>query len=141
VINDVAYKFQLLDMWRIHDIFHVSLLKPWVASSTQQKPPPIPEVIEGKLEYIVEKILADRSTRTSSKKNKQPGATSAARTSTHKREFYVKWEGYGVEHCTWEPEANLKNSKDAIQDYLSTKQLVEEQIAIRKSNKARSRTS
>jgi len=141
VVNDVAYQIQLPDKWKIHDVFHVSLLKPWVANSRMQQPPPIPEVIEGELEYNVEKILADRAVKTSSKKNKDPAATSTARSKTTKREYYVQWEGYGMEHCTWEPETNLENAQDAIQDYLSTKQIVEEQSASRKANKAKAKAA
>ena len=35
-----------------------------------------------------------------------------------RREFLVQWVGYGPEHNTWEPEANV--SKDLISDFNKT---------------------
>jgi hypothetical protein len=29
---------------------------------------------------------------------------------THEKQFYVKWEGYGQESATWEPEENVRGT-------------------------------
>ena len=34
-----------------------------------------------------------------------------------KDEYYVKWVNFGPEHCTWEPEANLKNAPECVAEY------------------------
>ena len=34
-----------------------------------------------------------------------------------KLEYLVKWSGYTDDHNTWEPESNLNNSKEAINDF------------------------
>jgi len=138
VVNDVAYKLDLPNRWEIHDVFHVSLLKPWVAGK-MGSPPPIPDQVEGELEYIVERILDHRILKTSTRKNKNENATSTARTHNEKKEFYVKWEGYGMEHCTWEPEAMLDNSQDAIAEYFEQKAQV--QVRQTKKRKAMASTS
>ena len=38
-----------------------------------------------------------------------------------KLEFLVHWKGYQDEDCTWEPESNLKRSRDVINDFYLTK--------------------
>jgi len=100
-----------------------------------QNPPPLPETVEGELEYEVENILGMKEIKTSSRANKKLGAQSTHRNITIKREFFVKWAGYGMEHCTWEPEAHLENSKDVIQDFLKAQQAVMERKAERKISK------
>jgi hypothetical protein len=82
-VNDVAYKIDIPDSTRTHNVFHVSLLKPCRSDGRVQPPPP-PVEIDGQLEYSVSSILDHRR--------------------STKREYLVSWEGYGPEHSTWEPE-------------------------------------
>jgi hypothetical protein len=49
-------------------------------------------------EYEVEKILERR----------QRGRT---------EEFKVKWKGYGLDECTWEPEANLSSCRELLEEF------------------------
>ena len=99
-VNSVAYKLALPTTMHILDVFHVSLLKPYKPGRT--KPPPVPIEVDGELEFEVEKILLHREKKT----NK-----------VVKKEYYIKWLGYGPEHCTWEPESNLNNASDILNDY------------------------
>jgi hypothetical protein len=103
-VNDVAYKLDLPKSMPIHDVFHVSLLKPYIAGKTPT-PPPIPIEIEGEYEYEVERILMHR--------DRKHGKGS-------RREYYIKWTGYGPEHCTWESEKNLANAPECLEDYWAT---------------------
>ena len=97
----VAYKLDLPANLKIHDVFHVSLLKPYSWDGRTQPPPPtIYE--DGIPEYEVERILDHRDVK---------------RGRTKRREFLVSWQGYGPEHNSWEPEYNLTRSKEAVQDY------------------------
>ena len=97
----VAYEVQLPMNMTIHNVFHVSLLKAYV-EGRGPAPPPVPIEVNGELEYEVEYII-DHRVKTMKR---------------HKRtEYFVKWTGYGAEHCTWEPAENLQNSKQAVQEY------------------------
>ena len=60
--------------------------------------PPPPVVIEGEMEYEVEKILSKR---------KQYGRI----------EYLVCWKGYMAEEDTWERKENLGNAQKALRDY------------------------
>jgi hypothetical protein len=58
VRSPVVYQLTLLPQWKIHPIFHASLLTPYVKtmehSENYSRPPP--DVIEGKEQYEVEAI-------------------------------------------------------------------------------------
>ena len=65
VIGSQAYQLELPDKFsKIHDVFHVSLLEPWIARSVWGKEPeihfPEPEIKEGQEEWEVESIIAHR---------------------------------------------------------------------------------
>jgi len=58
-ISPVAYQLALPINWRIHDIFHASLMSPYhemTAHSPNFTHPP-PDLIEGEEEYEVERIV------------------------------------------------------------------------------------
>ena len=98
-VGDVAYRLALPDSLRIHDVFHVSLLARYVAGKDYM-PPPLPIVVDGALEYEVERVLMHRS-------------RSSGRKSVH--DYLIKWQGYGPEHNSWEPESNLP--RELIDEY------------------------
>jgi hypothetical protein len=56
VVGPVAYEIKMSSGWRVHHVFHVSLLEPYRESNRVQPPPP-PIEMEGALEYEVESIL------------------------------------------------------------------------------------
>ena len=58
-ISPVVYKLRLPSAWRIHDVFHASLLTPQVVTPEYGIPPmpPLPELIDGESEFEVENIL------------------------------------------------------------------------------------
>ena len=91
-------KQELPPTMKMHDVFHVSLLKPYHEDGTHQ-PPPVTILLDGEQEFEVEQVLDHR----------QEGKRS--------KSFLVRWTGYGPEHDTWEPEAALQNCKDRVQAY------------------------
>ena len=97
-VGDVAYRLTLPESLRIHDVFHVYLLARYVAGK-DYKPPPLPIVVDGALQYEVERVLMHCP---GSKKNIV-------------FTYLIKWQGYGPEPNSCEPESNL--SGELIDEY------------------------
>ena len=86
-IGQQAYKLSLPEDWKIHPVFHVSLLKDWRTASLQEDQPipsDAPEVEEPF--YEVEKILRWRKI----KRNKKIV-----------KEYLILWKGYPVKEASW----------------------------------------
>ena len=95
-ISRVAYRLELPDQWRIHPVFHSSLLKPWNQSSWScpvAAPQPEFEVDDGPV-YNVECILRWRSVR---------------RGRRRVQEFLVTWEGFPLDEAEWITEADFQD--------------------------------
>ena len=110
-IGTQAYRLKLPDSWRIHPVFHVSLLKHWRESAVQ----PVPGEVEledvDRPEYFeVEKILRWRW----SKKTRQ-----------RRREFLVLWQGYPTEDAEWIP-ASYFSDQDALQADMAANRIPED---------------
>lgn len=95
-VGPVAYRLDLPASMKCHPVFHVSLLAPYKASGRYQPPPP-PVEVDGELEHFVESILDHRKVR-------------------NKMQYLVRWQGYGPEADTWEPESHLEDV-DVFQVY------------------------
>jgi hypothetical protein len=102
-INPVAFRLELPSNLKVHNVFHISLLKP-VSLGTSTVAPPPPTMIDGEMEYEVEQIESHRFV------------------GHGKLQFLVKWLGYGVEHNTWEPQANCANCPEKVSEYWSAVQ-------------------
>ncbi|CAJ0968301.1 unnamed protein product [Ranitomeya imitator] len=82
VLNPVSFRLTLPNSFSIHNVFHRSLLRRYVAPVVPSVDPPAPVLLEGELEYIVEKILDSRVSR-------------------RKLQYLVKWKGYAQEDNSW----------------------------------------
>ena len=91
-VGNGAYRLRLpLLMSRLHPVFNVvklSLAPPDPIPGRQTSPPPLPEIVDGEEEWMVEEILDSRMV-------------------NRKLCYLVKWEGFGVEHNSWEPWDNV----------------------------------
>ena len=95
-ISRVAYKLELPAHWRIHPVFHSSLLKPWQQSSWScpvAAPQPEFEVEDGPV-YNVERILRWRSVQRGRRRS---------------REFLVTWEGFPLDEAEWIAEDDFRD--------------------------------
>jgi hypothetical protein len=100
VINPVAYRLELPENMKVHDVFHVSLLEPYSSNGRVLPPPPL-EFINGLPEYNIEEILDCED-----------------KGSQYEKMFLVKWLGYGPEHNTWEPESGLTEDHTKENQYI-----------------------
>ena len=110
-IGTQAYRLKLPDAWRIHPVFHVSLLKPWRPSTVQQVPgeveledPDLPQYFD------VEKILRWRWN---------------SKTRRRQREFLVLWQGYPMEDAEW-ISASYFSDQDALRADLEANRIPED---------------
>jgi hypothetical protein len=91
-VSPVAYQLQLPDAWKIHNVFHASLLTPY--HETPQHGPnyikPPPELIEGEHEYEVEAIV-----------------NHCLYGKRRTLQYLLKWKGYPHADNTWEPAAQV----------------------------------
>ena len=92
-MSPVSFQLQLPAASRIHDVFHCSLLKPAHDSDEDLgiRGKQLPDATDSG-EYEVEKILTKRG-------------------ENNHIQYLIKWKGYPMEDCSWEPASNLKNSK------------------------------
>jgi hypothetical protein len=82
VISRTAVKLELPELWRVHDVFHVSLVKPYERSKRSQPLPTPLRFEEGSPVFEVEKILAQRTVK---------------RGKRRLTEYLVKWKGFSQE--------------------------------------------
>ena len=101
--STVNYTLELPEHYRIHDTFHVSMLRRYYDNGAGvQRPPTV--VIEGQEEFEVQEILAHKP-------------LNKTRHSTNVR-YLVQWKGYGPAYNSWEPVKELaKHAPLSLSDY------------------------
>ena len=100
VLSPIVYQLRLPKTWKIHPVFHASLLSPYRENEVHSKnfPVPPPDLINREEEYEIEKIIRHRGAPLS-------------------RSFLIQWKGYSAEEDSWIPERDLKNAKSALALY------------------------
>ena len=107
VLGPLTYRLNLPETWKIHNVFHASLLQRYreneVYGANYERPPA--ELDHGGQEvYNVETILRHR----------KRGC---------RYQYYVKWEGYPITEASWEPEGSFSNDSDVLNQYNTHHQL------------------
>jgi len=100
----VMFQLRIPPRYRVlHPVFHASKLTQYSESIIhgQKATPPPPTLIQGQEEWEVEKILDSRQRQ-------------------GKNEYLVRWKGYTQGDNTWEPEDNLQNAGEKLQEYLQS---------------------
>ncbi|MCO5572737.1 hypothetical protein L7F22_026496 [Adiantum nelumboides] len=103
-ISDVVYRLKLPESWRIHNAFHVSLLRPYVGDVPEDLPvEDQPEVEELDEILVPEQILAH-------KERKVKGKVA--------RRYLVKFRNYPPMDAKWMEEGELAESPTVLSLYL-----------------------
>ena len=113
IIGQQAYKLSLPDDWKIHPVFHVSLLKDWRTANLQEDQPiptDVPEVEDPY--YEIKRILHWRKIKRNRKILK---------------EYLILWKGYPVEEASW-VQASQFSCPDQLKDYLKEENPEEEKV-------------
>jgi len=104
IISNAAFKIELPSHWKIHNVFHTSLLTPY--QETEAHSPnwiePPPDIIEGEPEWEVEQILQSRCFGR-----------------TKKKQYLVCWKGYLPSHDLWVDESDM-NAADLVTDFYAS---------------------
>ena len=106
VLGPLTYRLKLPPSWKIHNVFHATLLRPYkenhVYGENYLRPPP--DIEEGEEVYEVETIL----------KHRKRGRG---------YEYLVKWIGYPITEASWEPTTSFTGAIDTLQEYKERHQL------------------
>ena len=105
VISPVVYWLELPGHWRIHNVFHASLLMAYreIAEHRSNYVQPPSDIIEGEEEYEVERIM--NSQRHGQKK---------------KLQFLIWWKGYSPVHDSWEDAIGVR-APALVEEYYQRK--------------------
>ena len=99
VISRTSYQLALPPQWKIHNVFHATLLTPYkeTALNGSRNQEPTPELIDGQPEWEVEQILRVRRYR-------------------RQLQYLIRWKGFSEAHDSWEPAANM-HVDELIQEF------------------------
>ena len=100
VMGPVTYRLKLPQEWKVHNVFHATLLKPYVETETygENYTRPPSDLLEEQEVYEVETIV----------KHRRRGKG---------YQYFIKWKGYPIEEATWEPETNISKDGDMLTRY------------------------
>ena len=99
VLGPVTCQLKLPMTWKIHNMFHATLLWPYIKNKIygNNYPRPLPELLEGEV-YEVETIL----------KHQWRGRG---------YKYYVKWKGYPITEVAWKSKSAFSDDRNMLQMY------------------------
>ena len=103
VLSPLVYKLRVPSIWKIHNVFHATLLSSYWQTEAHgpsfSQPPP--DLIDSEEEYKVDHIVSHKGS---------PG----------RRLYLTTWKGYPSSENTWEPELNLHHAPTILQEFKRT---------------------
>jgi Chromo (CHRromatin Organisation MOdifier) domain len=104
-VSPVVFQLALPLQWRIHNVFHTSLLTPYKETEEHgdnfTQPPP--ELIKGQEEYEVEQIMNSRHVG-----------------HTKKLQYLLQWKGYSHMHDSWQDTMEV-HAPELVKEYHNRK--------------------
>ncbi|KAI5116595.1 hypothetical protein M0805_006927 [Coniferiporia weirii] len=106
VLSPLNYRLKLPPAWKIHPIFHASLLSTYMETDTHGPPftQPPPDQIDRHQEFEIEAIVSHKG-------------------NGNQCCFLVKWTGYPSSENQWLPETALSHATKILKTYKKTKNL------------------
>ncbi|KAI5115898.1 hypothetical protein M0805_006874 [Coniferiporia weirii] len=106
VLSPLNYRLKLPPAWKIHPVFHASLLSTYTETNIHGPPftQPPPDQIEGHQEFEIEAIVSHKG-------------------NGNQRRFLVKWTGYPSSENQWLPETELSHAAETLKTYKKLKNL------------------
>jgi Chromo (CHRromatin Organisation MOdifier) domain len=100
-VSPVVFQLALPPQWRVHNVFHASLLTPYkeMEEHGDNFAQPPPELIEGQEEYEVEQIMNSRWLGRA-----------------QKLQYLLRWKGYSRAHDSWQ-DATEVHTPELIKEY------------------------
>ena len=100
VIGPIMYQLELPNYWKVHNVFHASLLRQYkenevYGANFDQLPT---ELLEGEEVYKIDTIL----------KHRKRGRG---------YQYLVKWKGYPIDKALWEPADMFSKDGDLLDQY------------------------
>jgi hypothetical protein len=118
-ISSVAYRLELPASWRIHDVFHASLLSPYQETTAHgpnfSRPPP--DLIDGTEVFEVKRIIS----------HQRQGRSRTL-------QYLIKWKGYPESDNTWEPATQI-HAPDLLRAYHRKRPLEQIKAALTRCSK------
>ena len=98
-ISHTSFQLQLPPSWKIHPVFHASLLTPYKETKEHRInfPEPPPNLINGQPEWEVENVLGSQWW-------------------CNQLQYLVRWEGFSEAHDSWKPLIHI-NANHLIEDF------------------------
>ena len=99
VVSRTSYQLKLPPQWKIHDVFHATLLTPYKETALNGKSyqEPAPDLVDGQPEWEVESILKVRRRR-------------------NQLQYLVRWKGFSEAHDSWEPAKDV-HADELVQEF------------------------
>jgi Chromo (CHRromatin Organisation MOdifier) domain len=100
VLGPVTYQLKLPTTWKIHNVFHAVLLKPYIETEVhgENLSRPILDILDGEEVYNVEMILRHRRRGRS-------------------YQYLIKWKGYLISEASWKSEEAFSDDGNLLSLY------------------------
>lgn len=99
-VGEVSFRLCLPEEWKIHNVFHASLLKPFNEGTRYKAPQPTEVDEEGTPVWELDTIITHRG-----------GVDGKP------KQYLVAWKGFSPEYSSWLSEGALSGAKDLLQEY------------------------